>query len=197
MSDSQEETKLPYSTFVKDQNDLRGFIAYSLYKASKIEFEINLDEQNLSPQTYKKKVEDWKQSQLLPSKVSNYNDCADSYLADYLNKNVNKYPWIRNIISGAISSIAVTILAIIISVSIAIYKKFNPIDLLKKAANDSITTLISTDYEPKTDYSLETINNKIFLKRNNDINNLYCPSCYLQLDANNNFCPHCGISLTK
>ena len=115
MSDSQEQNKFPYDTFVKNENDIRGLVAYSLYKAAKIEFEIDLDEQDLSVQTRNKKIKDWQKGVLLESRVNTFLNCADSYLADYLDKNINTFPWFKNITSSIIASIAVTILTVIIA----------------------------------------------------------------------------------
>lgn len=195
MSNSQEQNKLPYDTFVKNENDIRGLVAYSLYKAGKIEKEIELDGQDLSTATRNKKIKEWQQDALLESRVNHYFDCADSYLSDYLNKYTNKFPWFKNVLSGVIASLSVTMIAVIASIGIAAYNKFNPVELLKEAANKSASTLTSS--EIKEGFSLKEENNKVFVISKENESLLYCPSCYLEVDKESDFCKHCGNKLTK
>lgn len=138
MAKKNKQNQYPYSTFVHDDDDLKGIIAYSLYKRSKIEYRKRLDEENLSDAEYSTKLEEWKASKLLPTQVEQINEAAEQYLDEYVEhyKDSN-FPWGYSIIATAI----VTFFTIALSIGIACYKKFNPIELLKKAANQTTVEL--------------------------------------------------------
>lgn len=55
MAKKNKQYQYPYSTFVRD-DDLKGIIAYSIYKRSKIEYRKCLDNENLSEEEYFKKT---------------------------------------------------------------------------------------------------------------------------------------------
>lgn len=132
----------PYSTFVKDDNDLKGIIAYSLYKKAKIEYRAKLDTENLSAQEYDAKVAEWVRSRLLDGEVQMINEAAETYLREYADwyQKAN-FPWRNSVLSSIMATAIVTVFAIALSVGIACYSKFNPIELLKTAANNASVDL--------------------------------------------------------
>lgn len=142
MAKKNKQNLYPYSTFVSDDDDLKGIIAYSIYKRSKIEYRKCLDDENLSEEEYSKRLEEWKQSKLLQTQVEQINEAAEQYLDEYVEhyKDSN-FPWWDSIVSSIIATAIVTLLTIALSIGIACYKKFNPIELLKEAANKTTTEL--------------------------------------------------------
>ena len=142
MAKKNKQNQYPYSTFVHDDDDLKGIIAYSIYKRSKIEYRKRLDEENLSDSEYSTKLEEWKQSKLLPTQVEQINEAAEQYLDEYVEHyRDSNFPWRDSIVSSIIATAIVTLLTIALSIGIACYNKFNPIELLKEAANKTTTEL--------------------------------------------------------
>ena len=127
----------PYATFVKDDNDLKGIVAYSLYKKAKIEYRAKLDKENVTSEEYDAKVSEWVKSKLLEGEIQRINEAAEMYLKEYVDwYRESSFPWKNSILASVVASVMVTVVAIALSVGIACYNKFNPIELLKTAANN-------------------------------------------------------------
>lgn len=143
MEKKSNEKLYPYSTFVKDDDDLKGIIAYSLYKRAKIEYRNCLDkDKSLSDVEYTRKLEEWKMSKLLPSQVAQINEAAEQYLEEYVEHyKESHFPWFSSIVSSILATAIVTIMTIALSVGIAIYNKFNPVELLKTAACNATASI--------------------------------------------------------
>lgn len=89
-----------------------------------------------------KRLEEWKHSKLLPIQVDQINEAAEQYLDEYVEhyKDSN-FSWRASILSSLIATAIVTLLTIVLSIGIACYNKFNPIELLKEAAKQTTTEL--------------------------------------------------------
>lgn len=134
---SSRKNTFPYATFVKDDNDLKGIVAYSLYKKAKIEYRAKLDKENVTPEEYDAKVSEWVKSKLLKGEIQRINEAAEMYLKEYVDwYRETSFPWKNSILASIVASVIVTVVAIGLSVGIACYNKFNPIELLKTAANN-------------------------------------------------------------
>ncbi|MBD5446843.1 MAG: hypothetical protein HDR32_03680 [Treponema sp.] len=130
---TSRKNTFPYATFVKDDNDLKGIVAYSLYKKAKIEYQAKLDKENVTSEEYDAKVSEWVKSKLLEGEIQRINEAAEMYLKEYVDwYRESSFPWKNSILA----SVMVTVVAIALSMGIACYNKFNPIELLKTAANN-------------------------------------------------------------
>lgn len=145
MAEENNKNLYPYSTFVSDDNDLKGIIAYSLYKRSKIEYREKLDkDSSLSETKYKQKLEEWKMSKLLPGEVLRINEAAEQYLEEYVEHYKDShFPWFRSILASIAATALVTIFTIALSVGIAIHNKFNPMEMIETATKNAVTSLAS------------------------------------------------------
>lgn len=142
MAKKNKTNKFPYSTFVKDDDDLKGIVAYSIYKRAKIEFRTKLDGERLTELEFTKRLEEWKAAKLLDSQVEQINEAAEQYLNEYVEHYKDShFPWRNSILSSIYATAIVTVVTILLSIGIACYNKFNPFDLLRKAANQTAAEL--------------------------------------------------------
>ncbi len=134
------EKKCPFSTFVNIDNptNIEELTAYSLYKAGKLQFELDLENEDLTPAEYKQRIETYTTIHTRDDEVERLRVAASSLVQDYAEHYQNK-AFIRKFIFNVFTSIVAS--GIVAFISFAFY--------LKKISSEDFITNVYNKYIEK------------------------------------------------